>query len=382
MARDPDWLDGLIHPRERDVVKAVARQWRLIMFAGFVAAVALAFIVGDRRSILVAAPVVFAVAAWALTRPRQFATTLGLLHPTTIAGELERYDPLDRVFIPPVRPLFAAPPPVEELRLVHVGYMLDDTGREVEHWSLRLWGVPILIGGMQGAGKSVLLWAILHGLAPWIRHGDVVVWGLDPKGGMELGYRPEMFTEFWCADDEDDDDYGVGAARLLKKACVEVRRRAGLNRGRTRKIIPSVEFPLLVIIIDEIASFQYAVADSKVRTAIDKSIRFITSQGRAVCVQVIGAIQDPRVETIGYRELFPQRIGLAMAADGQPDLLFGKGARDAGALCDLIPEDEPGVGYVKVRGRSYRKVKALWQDDDAIEALVRDYAPRRQGLAS
>ncbi len=37
------------------------------------------------------------------------------------------------------------------------------------------------------------MWGVLRALAPWIRCGLVQVFGIDPKGGMELGRAEGLF---------------------------------------------------------------------------------------------------------------------------------------------------------------------------------------------
>ena len=46
------------------------------------------------------------------------------------------------------------------------------------------------------------------------------------------------------------------------------------------------------------------------RRRIDFALWLLPTQGRAVGVVVVGAIQDPRKDVIPQRDLFPVRIGL------------------------------------------------------------------------
>ena len=62
-----------------------------------------------------------------------------------------------------------------------VGLGLFEDGRPARVLILRR---NVLIGGTTGAGKSGIVNVILAALAAC---GDVVVWGVDLKGGMELG---------------------------------------------------------------------------------------------------------------------------------------------------------------------------------------------------
>ena len=56
-------------------------------------------------------------------------------------------------------------------------------------------------------------------------------------------------------------------------------------------------------------------------------------------------------------------------------LVYGPGARDAGARCDQIPETVPGVGYVGLDGvREPVRVRFTHVTDDHIARLATTYA--------
>jgi hypothetical protein len=71
------------------------------------------------------------------------------------------------------------------------------------------------------------------------------------------------------------------------------------------------------------------VNERDIRRRIDNALGLLLSQGRAVGITVIGAIQDPRKETLPARDLFPVRIALRLAEADQVRLILGPGARDA-----------------------------------------------------
>jgi DNA segregation ATPase FtsK/SpoIIIE, S-DNA-T family len=87
----------------------------------------------------------------------------------------------------------AALPISETVDLMAVPVGLQEDG---EPWRLRVLGTHLLFAGVTEAGKSSVLWSLLRGLAPAIRDGRVVVWVLDPKGGMELGPGEALFARF------------------------------------------------------------------------------------------------------------------------------------------------------------------------------------------
>jgi S-DNA-T family DNA segregation ATPase FtsK/SpoIIIE len=129
-----------------------------------------------------------------------------------------------------------------------------------------------------------------------------------------------------------------------------MRRRQAQLRGISRLHVPTVAEPLVVVVVDELASLTAYVSDRDAKRRIATALALLLSQGRAVGVTVIGAVQDPRKEVVDLRDLFPTRIGLRLADATQVPLVFGPGARDNGARCDQIPEILPGVGYVGLDG--------------------------------
>jgi hypothetical protein len=66
----------------------------------------------------------------------------------------------------------------------------------------------------------------------------------------------------------------------------------------------------------------------------------LTTQGRAVGYAVVAALQDPRKEVMPIRNLFPDRIAMRLDEPEQVDMVLGDGARDRGALADLISTNE------------------------------------------
>jgi S-DNA-T family DNA segregation ATPase FtsK/SpoIIIE len=57
-------------------------------------------------------------------------------------------------------------------------------------------------------------------------------------------------------------------------------------------------------------------------------------------------------------------------------MVLGDGARDRGALCDMIPEHLPGVGYVCEEGSAELiRVRAHYVSDADIDRLVHAFTP-------
>jgi S-DNA-T family DNA segregation ATPase FtsK/SpoIIIE len=247
-----------------------------------------------------------------------------------------------------------------------------------EPWTLRLTENHLLLAGVMGAGKSSVLWSLLRALAVRIHAGTVVLWGLDPKGGMEFQPGRALFTRFAAGDP-------LAMVQLLEQAVAEMAARAGrYAEVGVRKHVATLAEPLIVLVIDEMAFLTAYVADNKVRDRANKALATLLTQGRAVGVCVVAALQDPRKDVIAYRNLFPTKVGMRLDEKLQVDMVLGDGARDAGARCDQIPDSTPGVAFVKVDGiREPVRVRAGYVTDDDIASTAATYpAPgeRAEGL--
>ncbi|MEU8371273.1 FtsK/SpoIIIE domain-containing protein [Micromonospora tulbaghiae] len=292
--------------------------------------------------------------AYAFRRRSGQARSTG--RPDRVVVRLVRRDPLANV----VAPLPVADVP--ELDGLPLG--VDEDGQP---YRLRLAGSHVLIAGATGSGKGSVLWSLLRSLAGGIRSGLVEVWAFDPKGGMELAAGVPLFTRF--AYDDPDSMAGV-----LEEAVKRMRLRAARLRGVTRQHVPTPEDPLIVLVVDELAALTAYITDRKVRDRIKESLGLLLSQGRAVGVHVVAALQDPRKDVLPFRDLFPTRIGLRLTEPEQVDMVLGDAARDRGALCDRIPESSPGVGFVVLDGvREPVRVRFAYLTDDDIRQLGRDY---------
>jgi DNA segregation ATPase FtsK/SpoIIIE, S-DNA-T family len=246
---------------------------------------------------------------------------------------------------------------------------------------LRLLGSHLLIVAATGAGKSGAIWAIIHALASAIRSGLVQLWVCDPKGGMELAPGRALFARFCHGAADSDDERAAhehAYAQLLEHAVAVMRDRQARLRGVTRLHQPSTAEPLVVVVVDELAALTAYLTDREAKKRIAAALSLLLSQGRAVGVLVIAALQDPRKDVLPARDLFPTRIALRVSEPEHVGLVLGQGARDRGARCDRIPESLPGIGYVGVDGRAEPvRVRFGHVTDDHITQLVRDYAPRR-----
>jgi DNA segregation ATPase FtsK/SpoIIIE, S-DNA-T family len=240
-------------------------------------------------------------------------------------------------------------------------------------WVVRVHGTHVLIAGATGAGKASLLWSIVRALLPAMVAGLVRVWAADPKL-MELAYGRAIFDRFgrYAATPE-------AIATMLEDAVDGMQRRAAVFAGKHREHTPTVEHPFIVIVVDEVAFLTAYLSDRALRDRIKAALATLTTQGRAVGYSVVAALQDPRKEVMSIRNLFPDRIAMRLDEPEQVDMVLGDGARDRGALADLISTDETtgaGVAYVRLAtDPDPVRVRAAWVTDTDIRAMVSEYAP-------
>ena len=146
-------------------------------------------------------------------------------------------------------------------------------------------------------------------------------------------------------------------------------------RGITRLHQPYPAEPLIVIIVDELAALTY-VNERDIRRRIDNALGLLLSQGRAVGISVVGAIQDPRKEVLPPRGLLPIRVAFRLAEADQVRLVFTPGARDRGARCDQIPHSMPGVAFVELDGVPEPiRLRFAHVTDDHIHTLAAGWRP-------
>src|SRR5690606_15641579 len=150
--------------------------------------------------------------------------------------------------------------PVTDLLAYGVDLEAVPVGVTEDHdvWRLRVLYGHILLAGATGSGKGSVLWSLLNGVGPAIKAGLVDVRLADPKGGAEFGRGEDrLFTRF-----------AVDAASILGmlgEAVEEMDNRlVRMRQAGIRKLVPSTDEPLILVLIDEAASLSsYANRDDR-----------------------------------------------------------------------------------------------------------------------
>ena len=198
------------------------------------------------------------------------------------------------------------------------------------------------------------------------------VWGVDPKGGMELAPGAGLFTRLaWQPE---------AMVTLLEDAANLMLARSDDLRGRARVHVPTPDAPAVVVVVDELAKLTAYEPDPALRRQATQALSVLLTQGRAPAVTVVAALQDSRKDVIGFRSLFPVRVALRLVEADETRQVLGPGVHDRGAVCERIPASLPGVGYVVLDGQQTpTRVRAAWVTDDDIATMASDYTPRRSG---
>jgi S-DNA-T family DNA segregation ATPase FtsK/SpoIIIE len=258
---------------------------------------------------------------------------------------------------------FAARPAsaTDDLESVVVGRRED--GRP---WKLAI-GPHTLIVGSSGAGKGSVFWSLAFGLAPAVHEGRVQLHGIDLKGGMEILMGRELFTTTaTCAED------AVAVLEFLVARMVE---RTLEYAGHVRAHTPTVDEPLHVVMIDELAALTAYCSDRELQRRAEAAISLLCSQGRAPGFMVVACLQDPRKEVIPTRGLFTQMVGLRLKDASETSMVLGETAQLSGAHCHRIARSAPGTGYVlPEEGGHPIRVRAGYASDASIREVAQQFA--------
>jgi S-DNA-T family DNA segregation ATPase FtsK/SpoIIIE len=239
---------------------------------------------------------------------------------------------------------------------------VSEDGRPVRVLVLRR---NVLIGGIMGSGKSGILNLIIANLAGC---RDVVLWGIDLKGGMELQPWAGCFDKLATTPQQ--------AAQLFRDAVRRLEERAARMAAEGKRVWePSPEDPALIIVVDEYAELPedaHADADSLAR------------RGRAVAVNLIAATQRPTQAAMGkntaVRSQMDIRICLRVREPRDGDLILGQGMVNSGWHAHKLTQ--PGTFLISDPGHAMPERNRAYLLTDAR----RDYhatqcAPLRPRLA-
>ncbi|WP_239117641.1 FtsK/SpoIIIE domain-containing protein [Paractinoplanes ferrugineus] len=223
-----------------------------------------------------------------------------------------------------------------------------------------------LIGGTTDSGKSGVLNVILGNL---VACPDVVLWGIDLKGGMEL--RPWVSCLARLATTPDE------ANRMLSDAVAILETRAhAASQDNTRVWEPTSQSPALVIVIDEYAELADTAPD-----AVGHA-ESVARRGRAVAVDLLTATQRPTQRAMGggaIRSQMSVRVCLRVRERRDVELILDKGMLSAGWHAHTL--DAPGKFYLLADGHNQpRRARAYLVTDEHVRETAAQYASTRPDL--
>src|SRR6266536_89316 len=221
----------------------------------------------------------------------------------------------------------------------------------------------VLVGGIIDSGKSGILNVILGNLAAC---RDVVIWGIDLKGGMEL--------EPWASCLERLATTPAEAGELFQDAIRELNSRAKRKAREGKRLWePTPAEPALIIVVDE-----YAELPDEAQDHADS----IARRGRAVAVNLVAATQRPTQKVLGSNTVRSQmdvRVCLRVRERRDVDLILGQGSFAAGWHTHLF--SQPGLFLISAREHTVpQRARGYLVTDDHVTRHAAAYARHRPCL--
>ncbi|MGH3755163.1 MAG: hypothetical protein ACRDRP_21215 [Pseudonocardiaceae bacterium] len=198
-----------------------------------------------------------------------------------------------------------------------------------------------------------------------------MLWGVDLKGGMELGPWAPCLDRLATTPAQ--------AAELLADAVAILNARgARLADAGQRLWQPSPAEPALVVIIDE-----YAELSDDAPAAVNHA-GSTARRGRAVAVTLLVATQRPTQKAMGsgaVRSQMDVRVCLRVRERRDVDLVLGQGMLAAGWHAHTL--DAPGKFLVSTPEHTTpRRARAYLLNDTDVTTLATRHAPTRPTLAN
>ena len=223
-----------------------------------------------------------------------------------------------------------------------------------------------LFAGTTGSGKSGGLNVLMATLAAC---GDVVIWAIDLKNGMELQPWAPCIDRLATTPKD--------AAALLADAVKILQARAAHLAATGRRVWePTPDAPALIIIVDEYAELADEAPDAMSDT--DSIARL----GRAVAVTIVAATQRPTQKAMGQgavRSQMDTRICFRVRERKDVDLVLGQGMLAAGWHAYTL--NAPGKFLVSAPEHTTpKRARAYLVTDDDVAGVVAHYARHRPQL--
>ena len=212
----------------------------------------------------------------------------------------------------------------------------------------------LLVVGESGSGKSNLTWYVFNELN---KNGiNYRVYAIDPKK-VELAELVDGKYTIAYSDAPSTTDSVIDRFYSDMMATFDRMKASGI-----RRIELNEQNPLNILVIDELLLCKAA------RLGIDGPLGEILSAGRAAGYICLANSQLGQVDAISrLRDLFPQRVCMAVKSADLTNAVLGPNAESRGARCTEITEK--GVGYVFTDFTgSFQRFKPPFIEDVSIVA--------------
>src|SRR5215471_15774745 len=260
--------------------------------------------------------------------------------------------------------------PLSIWKPVHLG--TDELGRRVE---VTMAERNMLIGGEPGGGKSVALQLIVaHGALS----SDCRLILVDGKR-VELGLWRDCAERFIGPSIDD----AIDTMHWLQGQIDE--RTEWLLDHKMRKITPALDWPVYLVLIDEVAYYSATVGTPTQQKEFNACNRDVVARGRAPGIISVEATQRPSADIIptSLRDLFGYRWAFRCSTEASSDTILGHGWANAGYSATEIDPQARGVSWLRAEDGIPRRVKAAYLTDEQIITLADQAAAmRRQAKAS
>ncbi|ERF56692.1 hypothetical protein H639_08066, partial [Cutibacterium avidum TM16] len=229
-----------------------------------------------------------------------------------------------------------------------VGIVLAGRTQTGATWHLPVIGRHTLIVGASGSGKGSPLWSVVGNLASAVPTGEVQLWGIDLKHGLELSMGKPLFCCMATTPAQ--------ALEVLRQLMKVIEARGAVMAGVSRLHQPRPGDPLHVLVIDELAVLTSYGPPEVVKEA-SRLLSEVLTQGRALGVVVLGAVQDPRKEIVGMRNLFTKALALRLNSSTETRMVLGDETTRV-APAHRILRSQQGTGWIQDEDGTFDKVRA------------------------
>ncbi|MET9813170.1 FtsK/SpoIIIE domain-containing protein [Streptomyces sp. NPDC006355] len=236
-----------------------------------------------------------------------------------------------------------------------------------------------LFGGEPGSGKSAAANDLLLAAAldPTVR-----MYLADGKAGADITPFEPIATMY---DTDGDPDRLLDILQHMWDVEIKERRALAKEHG-SRKLTEAMaavdpRVCLAVLLVDEWSSYG-AAADQKTRQEMERLLRLIVQQGRALGIISLAATQKPDSDSVptGIRDILSIRWAMRCLTPQASDTILGQGYASAGHNAQDILKSQRGVGiYMDGEGAEPELVRGDYYDDDEVAAILgRAYTLRQE----